>query len=191
MNAEQKGRTVLAQATGIGAPGNGATEGGGGGAARSFLDEFRRPYKEGQGPVTRRIAYWTGFGLSAWAAFDLWVWLQGFGALQQPLLRAPVLGIDFSHLPLGGPALSLSVLIAAVAGAAAWMWVTWFLKRPWLADLLIETEGEMKKVSWPARDEATAATRVVSVTVVAFTAVLLVFDVVITQLMKLLTGLPL
>jgi preprotein translocase SecE subunit len=176
----------LAQATGIG-----AVEGGEVGPARSFLDEFRRPYKAGQGPVTRRIAYWSGVGLSAWAARDLWVWLQGFGALQQPIRKAPVLGLDLSHLPLGGPALSLSVLLAAVVGVAAWVWVSWFLKRPWLADLLIETEGEMKKVSWPARDEAMAATRVVSVTVVAFTAVLLVFDVVITQVMKLLTGLPL
>ena len=64
-------------------------------------------------------------------------------------------------------------------------------QRPWLADLLIETESEMKKVSWPARDEAMAATRVVSVTVIAFTVVLLAFDVLITEIMKLLTGLPL
>ena len=150
-----------------------------------------RTYKGGQGVVTRRIAFWTGAGLAAWGARDLWIWLQGFGALQRPIVGSPVAGIDLSHLPLGGPALSLSVVIAVVVAAAAWIWVSWFLKRPWLADLLIETEGEMKKVSWPARDEAVAATKVVSATVVAFTLVLLVFDVVLTEVMNLLTGMRL
>jgi preprotein translocase subunit SecE len=176
----------VAQATAIG-----SVDGGGERPAGGFLDEIRRPYKDGQGVVTRRIAYWCGAGLAVWGARDLWVWLQGFGALQRPLLKGSLLGFDLGHLPLGGPALSLSVVIAAVVGAAGWVWVAWFLKRPWLADLLIETESEMKKVSWPARDEAMAATKVVSVAVVAFTAVLLAFDVAITQIMKLLTGLPL
>ena len=176
----------LAQATGVG-----TMEGVQEGPSRSFLEEFRRPYKDGQGIVTRRIAYWSGAGLAIWGARDLWVWLQGFGALQRPLLKGHLLGLDLGHLPLGGPALSLSVVLASAVGVAAWVWVSWFLKRPWLADLLIETESEMKKVSWPARDEAMAATRVVSVAVVAFTVVLLVFDVLITQVMKLLTGLPL
>jgi preprotein translocase SecE subunit len=183
---ERKGRTGVAQATAIG-----SMDGGGEGPARSFLHEIRAPYKDGQGVVTRRIAYWSGVGLSVWGARDLWVWLQGFGALQRPLLKGHILGLDLGHLPLGGPALSMSVVLATVVGLAALVWVTWFLKRPWLADLLIETESEMKKVSWPARDEATAATRVVSVTVIAFTLVLLVFDVLITEIMKLLTGLPL
>jgi preprotein translocase SecE subunit len=186
VGTDRKGRTGVAQATTIG-----TVDGGGEGPARGLLDEIRGPYKDGQGVVTRRIAFWTGVGLAAWGARDLWVWLQGFGALQTPLRKAPVLGFDLSHLPLGGPALSGSVLLAAVVGLAAFVWVSWFLKRPWLADLLIETESEMKKVSWPARDEAMAATRVVSVAVVAFTLVLLVFDVVITEIMKLLTGLPL
>jgi len=176
----------VAQATGIG-----TMNGSGEGPARTFLDEIRHPYKDGQGVVTRRIAYWSGAFLALWGARDLWIWLQGFGALQSPLFKGRLLGLDMSHLPLGGPALSLSVVLAAGVGLAAWIWVSWFLNRPWLADLLIETESEMKKVSWPARDEAVAATRVVCVAVVAFTLILLVFDVVITQFMKLLTGLPL
>lgn len=181
-----KGRVGVAQATAIG-----TMDGGGERPARSFLDEIRRPYKEGQGAVTRRIAFWSGMGLSAWGARDLWVWLQGFGALQRPLLKGQVLGFDLAHLPLGGTALSLSVVLAVFVGAAVAVWVSWFLKRPWLADMLIETESEMKKVSWPVRDEAVAATKVVSVTVLAFTLVLLAFDVLITEVMRLLTGLPL
>ena len=169
------------------------TQGTGPTGPAGFLEELRRPYKDGQGEVTRRIAYWTGVGFVVWGAFDLWVWLQGFGGLQKALFPDPLFGgaVDLSRLPLGGPALSTSVVIAAIIGAAGWIWVSWFLRRPWLADLLIETESEMKKVSWPAKEEAWSATKVVSVTVLLFTLVLLVFDFAITAGMKLLTGLPL
>lgn len=160
------------QGTGAGSPG--------------FFDALRRPYKAGQGPITRRIAYWVGVGLVLWAARDLWIWLQGFGALQRPILDGA-----FARIPLANLAVSWSLVSAAVVGAAGWVWIAWFLKRPWLADLLIETEAEMKKVSWPASEEAWSATKVVTVTVAVFTIVLTVFDFAITGLMKLLTGLPL
>lgn len=159
--------------------------------APGFFEAIRLPYKEGQGAVTRRIGYWMGVGLAAWGARDLWVWLQGFGALQRPILVDRVAGIDLSHLPLGGPALGGSILIATIVGIAGWLWVAWFLNRPWLADLLIDTESEMKKVSWPGVEEAWAATKVVTATVVVFTVVLWVFDIIITGFMTLVTGLPL
>ena len=159
---------------------------GAGAKSPGFFVDLRRPYKPGQGGVSRRIAYWVGVGLVLWAAWDLWVWLQGFGPLQRPILSGAL-----ARLPLGGPALSWSIVTSAVVGAAGWVWVAWFVKRPWLADLLIETEGEMKKVSWPATDEAWSATKVVTVTVVVFTLVLTVFDFAITGLMQMLTGLPL
>ncbi|MCK6479220.1 MAG: preprotein translocase subunit SecE [Planctomycetaceae bacterium] len=152
-----------------------------------FVAGLKRPYRPGQGGLTRRIAYWTGVLFALWAARDLWVWLQGFAALREAILP----GTALARLPLDGPVLGWSLLIAAAAAGAAWVFVAWFLKRPWLADLLIDTETEMKKVSWPARDEAWNATKVVSVTVLIFTAVLMVFDQVIVRLLELLTGLPL
>lgn len=152
-----------------------------------LLDAIRRPYKPGQGVLTRRIAYWSGVLFAVWGARDLWVWLNGFGALREPMLPDTPL----SHLPLGGPALAYSVLIAVVVGAAAWLFVAWYLNKAWLADLLITTEAEMKKVSWPGPEEAWSATKVVTVAVGIFTGVLLVFDAAITWLMQLLTGLPL
>jgi preprotein translocase SecE subunit len=158
------------------------------GGAGGFLAALRSPYRPGQGAVTRRIASAVGAGLSLWGAYDLWVWLAGFGALSRPLLAKPVLGADLSRLPLGGPPLGGALLIAAAVGAAGWIFTSWFLKRPWLADLLIETEGEMKKVSWPGREEAWSATRVVTVTVAIFTVVLFVCDLALTGLMKILTG---
>ncbi len=152
-----------------------------------ILEQIRRPYKAGQGRVTRRIALAAGVAFCLWGAFDLWAWLQGFAALKDPLLP----GTALSHVPVTGVALGGSVLLAALAAAAACVLVAWYLQRPWLADLLIETEAELKKVSWPAKEEAWNATKVVAATVVVFTVVLMVFDSVVSWLMRLLTGLDL
>lgn len=149
-----------------------------------FLGDLLRRYKPGQGLVARRIAHAVGAWFALWAAWDLWVWLNGFAALNRPLLDGPL-----ARLPLGGPALSGSLLIAAAVGAAGCLFSVWILKRPWLADLLIDTEAEMKKVSWPAREEAWSATKVVTAAVLVITLVLLVFDLVLSEVMRLLTGL--
>ena len=143
-----------------------------------------RPYRPGQGLVARRIANAVGAWFALWAAWDLWVWLNGFASLNRPLLDGAL-----ARLPLGGPAISGALGIGAAVGAAGCLFSVWMLKRPWLADLLIDTESEMKKVSWPARDEAWSATKVVSATVLVITLVLLAFDLFLTEIMWLLTGL--
>jgi len=153
----------------------------GAGAGGGFLDELRRPYKAGQGAWSRRIGWWVAFLFLLWGCFDLWQWLQSFEVLRKPLFPEAM-----PRLPLGGAALGLSLVVVTVVGAAGWGWIEWYLKRPWLADLLIETEAEMKKVSWPAGEEAWAATRVVAVAVLLFTVVLTIFDLGIRWVLQLL-----
>lgn len=157
------------------------------GRSAGFLAQIRNPYKAEQGRITRRIAFGAGAAFALWGARDLWAWLQGFAALKEPLLA----GTPFSHVPVAGVALGGSVLLAAAACAGALLWLAWYLQRPWLADLLIETEAELKKVSWPAGAEAWNATKVVAATVVVFTLVLMAFDGVVSWLMRLLTGMNL
>ena len=149
-----------------------------------FPGDLLRPYRPGQGPVARRIALAVGLGFAAWAAFDLWVWLSGFPSLGHALLGKPL-----DRIPLGGPAISGALLLAVAVGIGAAMLVLWLLRRPWLADLFIDTEAEMKKVSWPAKEEAWGATKVVSATVLVITVVLLIFDLVLTEVLHLITGL--
>ncbi len=142
-------------------------------------------YKPNQGVGTRRIAFWAGVFFSVWAAFDLWKGLQGFDTLARPLFTA------VTHVPLLKVRLGGALLIAA-AVAAGGVWLTHrLLARPRLADLLIDTESELKKVSWPAWDEAWVATKVVSLTVLLFTLVLLLWDYGITLVLRLFTGLEL
>ncbi|HEU4396133.1 MAG TPA: preprotein translocase subunit SecE [Planctomycetota bacterium] len=142
-----------------------------------------RPYRPGQGSTARALAWIVGVGFSLWGVYDLWGWLHGFAALSRPFLEPPLHRVPLTRgLPISG---SLAIAAGVVAGAV--LLVAWLLKRPWLADLLIDTEGEMKKVTWPGREEAWSATKVVSVTVIVITVVLLVFDMILTQVMRLLT----
>ncbi len=59
-----------------------------------------------------------------------------------------------------------------------------------LVDLLIETESELGKVSWPGSDELTRSTTAVLVSIVVLGAFLFVIDQVVLQLMKNLGVLP-
>jgi preprotein translocase SecE subunit len=145
---------------------------------------IRLPYRPGQGSASRQAAHVVGVLFAAWGCVDLWAWLQRFDAL-----RAPLLPEGFSHLPFGGPAVSGSLGIGLVLFAAGWGLLAWGLKHPRLADLLIETESEMKKVSWPSLPEAWGTTKVVTVTVALFAVVLLVVDLVIRGVFRQLFAL--
>lgn len=151
--------------------------------AAGFWAALRHPYRVGQGVFTRRIAYWSLVMFSAWASFDLWQWMQGIEVLRRPFSQA------FPRLPGLGVELGWSVPLVAVVFAALWVLSAWFLNKPWVSDLLIETEAEMKRVSWPSPTEAWGATKVVAVTVLAITVVLMVFDMVISALLKLIFNL--
>jgi preprotein translocase subunit SecE len=53
---------------------------------------------------------------------------------------------------------------------------------PRTSDFLIATEGEMKKVNWPARKEVTGSTLVVIWTVILLTILLFVADFLFSRL---------
>src|SRR5262249_9549176 len=68
-------------------------------------------------------------------------------------------------------------LIVAVAVGGLLIWATRrFLNQPKVAELLIETEQEMRKCTWPSWEETWKASAVVLLVVVFFTVVLAVAD---------------
>ena len=54
-----------------------------------------------------------------------------------------------------------------------------------MVDLLVDTESEMKKVSWPSRQEAWSSSIVVVVTVLVMMGLLFFYDFVLNQVLKL------
>ena len=123
-------------------------------------------YKKGQGSIARLLSLIGCLLLLFWGGWSFWIWLQGFTSLSESLLEVPTVGlnIDFALL------IAIGVLLA---GGAA---LVWTLNRPRLVDLLIETEAEMKKVSWPSRQEAWNSSVIVVITVVVMMGLLFFYD---------------
>lgn len=97
---------------------------------------------------------------------------------------------DFYKDPIGGwltiPLVDLDVnpaLVVALVVFSACVYLTaYLLGRPKTADLLIETETELAKVTWPSWAETVNASVVVIFTTVFMAGLLFMFDVVLRKL---------
>ncbi|MEZ6195973.1 MAG: preprotein translocase subunit SecE [Planctomycetota bacterium] len=121
-------------------------------------------YKSGEGKIARRVAFYFLLALVVWGFKVFATWVQKF---------------DFAHgeiasfvAPFYRQPFNVGVLIAIVLTIAGGFVLFRWLNRPQAADLLIDTETEMKKVHWPAWLEARQAT-VIVLLFVAFCAVFL------------------
>jgi len=124
-------------------------------------------YKWGQGKDTR---LWSGISLAVIAAIGCWrLYIKLEGSLD--VTQATGLWIS-ATVPLG-----LFALIAA--------FLYWLINRPTVADFLIASEGELKKVSFSSRREIVVSTFVVIIVVFAMAFMLgaadFVFDLFFTN----------
>jgi preprotein translocase SecE subunit len=135
-----------------------------------------RPYREDQGRHARMAAFWSivffvGFGCK----FLHDVLIQWAG-MRQPLggARIPIVGVD----------LTPAFLVTAAIFLAGLILVQRWLQRPKIADLLIDTEAELKKVTWPKGSEVWNASIVVIISAVLLGVFLAVADVFLFRLMR-------
>ena len=135
-------------------------------------------YKKGQGSIARLLSLAGCLMLLSWGSYSFWIWLQGFTSISRPLLEIPTIGLDIDF--------ALIIAVGVVLGGGAG--ITWILNRPRLVDLLIETEAEMRKVSWPSRQEAWNSSVVVVVTVVVMMGLLFFYDFALNKIFLLLFG---
>lgn len=140
-------------------------------------------YKQDQGRYARLSAFWTLALLVFYGCTSLREQLAGYGALNKPLVdsmpKIPVLGLQLD------PGL---LIVVAVLAASIWLLYR-VLEKPRNADLLIDTENELKKVTWPTTQEAVNSSFVVLGTVVFLMAFLAGADWVLGRwTMYLLTG---
>lgn len=152
-------------------------------------------YKPGQAKTSRTLVLLTGLFLIGWGAISLLLTLpqiwSGFGlAWNQSKFAGGAAAKDAWFIDLVlvetklGPALTIAVVAAALA--ALWWWK--FLSRPKWADLLIEMELELKKVSWPTASDAWQSTLVVTGFTIALVGTILVYDLVIRGILELISG---
>lgn len=121
-------------------------------------------YKKGQGSVARRCAY----GIAGI--------LIAFGALRfHATFNVPGEGVLIEHIPVLGAVTYLKIgsfvlFLLCLLGAHL------VLNSHKLVDLLIDTEQEMRKVSWPSWPEVKSATLVVVIVTVVMGMSLYGFD---------------
>jgi preprotein translocase SecE subunit len=100
---------------------------------------------------------------------------------------------DFFHQPIGGlviPLIDLDIngalVLALVVFVSGVLVVSHFMGRPKTADLLIETETELQKVTWPSWTETVNASIVVIFTTLLMAVMLFVFDFILRKATGLL-----
>jgi preprotein translocase SecE subunit len=131
-------------------------------------------YKKGQGKTARLTAY-VLLGL-----------LVLFGAYRlHATFNRPGEGVLVEGLPLLG-ALTLMKVFAALAFLGGMLALHVVLNRAAVTDLLIDTEQEMRKVSWPSWAEVKSATLVVVLVTFVMGMMLFGFDWLLQRLFRLI-----
>jgi preprotein translocase SecE subunit len=149
------------------------------GTQRGFL----AAYKEDQGRHARMAAFWTVVFFLGFGCRFLHDILVRWPALREPLgeLRIPVVGVDLTPAFLA----TMLLFLAGLLVVQRWQ------QTPKVADLLIETEAELKKVTWPKGQEVWNASLVVMISVVILGALLAVGDIFLARVMRaLILGSP-
>jgi preprotein translocase subunit SecE len=137
-------------------------------------------YKEGHGVLVRRIAFVTLAALLVWGGTELYSWLEPGQWVRNNRwaggYKIPVLDqyID--------PAFLISWAVVIVGCVLLYR----ALNRQRAADFLIETDTEVRKVSWPSWNDAWNSSLIVLLFVVVVTGFIFVSDFVINNLMKLI-----
>jgi preprotein translocase subunit SecE len=109
-------------------------------------------YKRGQAKNTRLWTAIAAFVVVAYGCYVLHSKLQTLGNIWVETL-----------VPFG-----LCVVLGSV--------IAWVMNKPSVADFLISSEGEIKKVSWSTRKEIIASTTVVMITMIVIALMLAVVD---------------
>ena len=136
-------------------------------------------YKAGQGSLACLSATLGLMITLLLGCVELYAWIQS------PKDTSLIPLAAFEKLPLLNVPFSFQFLLCAgIFSLGPWGIRRW-LSRPATANALIETESEMKKVSWPTYEESRNATVIVILVALVLTAALFFFDQVFAQLLQL------
>jgi preprotein translocase SecE subunit len=139
---------------------------------------FFTSYKEDQGRLVRMAAFWSVAFFVVFGCKFLHDILVQYAAMQVPIagIHIPVVGVDLTGAFLVG------FVLFCAGMAAIWRWQ----QRPKVANLLIETEAELKKITWPKGQEVVNAALVVIVFVVVIGLFLAFADWFVSRVMRYL-----
>lgn len=145
-------------------------------------------YKQGQGVLVRRAAFWVLAVLIVWGGQSLYTWLINTFDFCKKLILESGPYLDGWQIPVLEQRFDIGFLIA-------WGFVgfgLWFLHRclnkQKAVDFLVDTDEELKKVTWPSWADAKNSSLIVLVFVVFLALYLWGSDVLLTKVFSLLLG---
>lgn len=114
-----------------------------------------KAYKKDQGRHARMAAFWALallllFGCTTLHRFLVTQWTASLGG-----------AIGGIQIPIVNAALSPAMLVSAALFVAGMLWLIRYQQQPKVADLLIDTEAELRKVTWPGLNEVVDSSLVV------------------------------
>ena len=137
-----------------------------------------KAYKADQGRLARMAAFWSLALL----------YLFGCTFLHDQLVLSDSLSRTLGGvvIPVVGVSLTGAFLISTSTFVVGFVWLMRWQQKPKVADMLIETEAELRKVTWPSGQEVINSSLVVMVTVVLLGLFLAGSDYVLARIMKYL-----
>ena len=134
-------------------------------------------YKEGQGVLVRRCAFWALVILFVWGGQSLYTWLfNTFDFAKALVFESGKTPLEGYEVPVLEQRLNWAFFISWAFVFGACFLVFRFLNQEKSADFLIETDVELKKVTWPSWKDAWNSSLIVVVFVVVLTAFLVASD---------------
>jgi len=118
-------------------------------------------YKKGQGYYTRLCSAFAGVAIAALGCFRLKLSIGSWLPVDMPVMTNQIVSAAIPVLVFVGLALLIFQLV----------------NKPKSAEFMIETEGEMKKVNWPAKKEVISSTKVVIFTFIAIAVIIGAIDI--------------
>ena len=146
--------------------------------------------KPGQGKLARGAAYFLGMLLVVFGGISLYATINvPFDANATPTTTWEKIehALHVSNVPILGH-ISVYRIIAFVVVLFGALALHLLLNRPAAVDTLIDTEQELKKVSWPSRREVWNATLVVVLVTLTMAMILYGFDRVLQFVFRLVIG---
>ena len=130
-------------------------------------------HRPGEGVYARGTAFWTLAGFAFLAGRRFFLFAQRWQSSRKVLAeQIPVIGVPLT------PGFLMGIGVVAIALFGVWKLVN----APKIADLLIDTELEMKKVTWPSFDESRKAAMVVVLCVAVMVLFLTISDVALERI---------
>jgi preprotein translocase SecE subunit len=133
-------------------------------------------YKEGHGVLVRRVAFVGLATLLVWGGIELYGWLQGADWVRNNRWVNYQIPVVHQYID---PAFVISWAVIVVGCILLYR----ALNKPRAADFLIETDTEVRKVTWPTWNDAWNSSLIVLLFVLVVTGFIFFSDFVINRVM--------